>query len=187
MRSAERRYLPVLDGATRRRATTVSMRRTSKRALAREHAAYPPSLSAEYDRPTTRAECLAGGSNAQRPCPWASCAHHLALDVARNGNIKLNRPSEEIWEMSETCSLDVADDGGVTLLELGALLNLTRERSRQIAEEAMARLREHRTIRELVGMDDRQEPTEFDDGSGSRSDRDALDGLTLAQFGDMIP
>ena len=34
--------------------------------------------------------------------------------------------------MAETCSLDVADRGGITLEEVGAILNLTRERIRQV-------------------------------------------------------
>jgi hypothetical protein len=47
-------------------------------------------------RPTTRAECL----QEARPCPWASCRHHLLLEVAaikggddvRATTLRLNRP-----------------------------------------------------------------------------------------------
>lgn len=49
-----------------------------------------------------------------------------------NGAIKLNFPHLDVWEMAETCSLDVADRGGITLEEVGAILNLTRERIRQV-------------------------------------------------------
>jgi hypothetical protein len=46
-------------------------------------------------RPTTRAECL----QEARPCPWASCRHHLLLEVAaskggddiRPTTLRLNR------------------------------------------------------------------------------------------------
>ena len=68
-----------------------------------------------------------------RPCPFVSCSHHLYLDVnPETGAIKLNFPHLEVWEMAETCSLDVADRGGITLEEVGAILNLTRERIRQV-------------------------------------------------------
>ena len=61
-----------------------------------------------------------------RPCPFVSCSHHLYLDVnPETGAIKLNFPHLEVWEMAETCSLDVADRGGITLEEVGAILNLT--------------------------------------------------------------
>ena len=68
-----------------------------------------------------------------RPCPYVSCKHHLYLDVnPETGSIKLNFPDLEVWEMAETCSLDVADRGGITLEEVGEILNLTRERIRQV-------------------------------------------------------
>jgi DNA-directed RNA polymerase sigma subunit (sigma70/sigma32) len=43
--------------------------------------------------------------------------------------------------MSETCSLDVADRGGITLEEVGELLNLTRERIRQVEAAGLEKLR----------------------------------------------
>lgn len=86
-------------------------------------------------RPRTRAECKDG----IRPCPYVGCRHHLYLDVnPENGTIKLNFPHLEVWEMKETCSLDVADRGGGTLDEVGVRLNLTRERVRQIELSAGA-------------------------------------------------
>jgi hypothetical protein len=44
--------------------------------------------------------------------------------------------------MAETCSLDVADRGGLTLEGIGALLNVTRERVRQIEERAPPKIRD---------------------------------------------
>jgi hypothetical protein len=49
-------------------------------------------------RPTSRAECW----QEARPCPWASCRHHLLLEVAaskggddlRPTTLRLNRPSQ---------------------------------------------------------------------------------------------
>jgi hypothetical protein len=91
----------------------------------------------DTERPKTRAECAEG----ERPCPFVSCKHHLYLDVsARTGAIKLNFPDLEAWQMSETSALDVADRGGTTLEEVGAIMNLTRERIRQVEVKGLAKL-----------------------------------------------
>lgn len=80
-------------------------------------------------RPRTRGDCVEG----PRPCPWVSCKFHLYLDInPESGSIKLNFPDREVWEMNETCALDIADRGGITLEEVGEILNLTRERIRQV-------------------------------------------------------
>ena len=86
------------------------------------------------ERPRTRGDCIDG----PRPCPFVSCVHHLYLDVSPAGSIKLNFPAREVHELTETCSLDVADRGGVTLEEVGALINITRERARQIEALGLA-------------------------------------------------
>jgi len=92
----------------------------------------------DVDRPRTRGDC----ASMPRPCPFVSCANHLYLDVnEESGAIKLNFPHLEVWQMAETCSLDVADRGGTTLEEVGALTNVTRERVRQIETRAVSRLR----------------------------------------------
>ncbi|MBU6161975.1 MAG: DNA-binding protein, partial [Myxococcales bacterium] len=76
-----------------------------------------------------------------RPCPWVSCKFHLYLDVnPETGSIKLNFPDLEVWEMPETCALDVADRGGITLEEVGEILNLTRERIRQVEVHGLEKL-----------------------------------------------
>ena len=88
--------------------------------------------------PLTRAECEDG----PRPCPYVSCHHHLYLDVnPETGSIKLNFPDREPDEMVESCALDVAERGGITLEEVGAIVNLTRERVRQLEVRATAKLR----------------------------------------------
>jgi hypothetical protein len=91
----------------------------------------------DIGKPRMRIEC----ANGERPCPFVSCKHHLFLDVsARTGAIKLNFPDLEVWEMNETCALDVADRGGTTLEEVGAIMNLTRERIRQVEVKGLAKL-----------------------------------------------
>ena len=116
------------------RARTISVKRMTKRELEIGRLLYPEH---DYEKPQTRSECLAG----VRPCPFVSCKHHLYLDVSsRTGAIKLNFPDLEVWEMTETCALDIADRGGTTLEEVGAIMNLTRERIRQVEVKALAKL-----------------------------------------------
>ena len=92
----------------------------------------------EHLRPQTRGEC----AHAVRPCPWVSCKYHLYLDVnPEKGSIKVNFPDREVWEMEETCALDVADRGGITLEDVGEILNLTRERIRQVEGNGLDKLK----------------------------------------------
>jgi hypothetical protein len=73
---------------------------------------------------------------------FISCKHHLYLDVnPGTGSIKLNFPDKEVWELEETCALDVADRGGITLEEVGSIMNLTRERIRQVETRGLLKLR----------------------------------------------
>lgn len=97
--------------------------------------------------PTNRSECV----NGIRPCPFARCKHHLYLDVnSETGSIKLNFPDLDLWEMRETCALDVADRGGMILEEVGDILNVSRARIQQIESKSIEKARE--TARAL-GLD----------------------------------
>lgn len=92
----------------------------------------------EKERPRTRADCVDG----PRPCKFVSCKYHLYLDVnPRSGSVKLNFPEKELWELEETCALDVADRGGITLEEVGVIMNLTRERVRQVETRGIHNMR----------------------------------------------
>jgi hypothetical protein len=94
-------------------------------------------LESEIDRPHTRRECADG----PRPCPHVSCRHHLYLDVnPQTGTIKLNFPDLEVWELAISCALDVADLGGTAIELVSELMNVTRERVRQIEMQALSRL-----------------------------------------------
>jgi hypothetical protein len=116
------------------RARTISVKRMTKRELEIGRMLYPET---DYYKPHARLDCAEGA----RPCPYVSCKHHLFLDVsARTGAIKLNFPDLEVWEMNETCALDIADRGGTTLEDVGAIMNLTRERIRQVEVKALAKL-----------------------------------------------
>jgi hypothetical protein len=97
-------------------------------------------LAAELEatRPKVRADCGEG----PRPCPYVSCKFNLYVDVnPRTGSVKMNFPDKELWEIGDTCALDVADRGGITLEEVGAIMNLTRERVRQLETRGLTRLR----------------------------------------------
>jgi hypothetical protein len=127
------------------RARTISVKRMTKRELEIGRLLYPEH---DYEKPRTRSECVEG----IRPCPFVSCKHHLFLDVSsRTGAIKLNFPDLEVWEMNETCALDIADRGGTTLEEVGAIMNLTRERIRQVEVKALAKLD---ALKEMMALRD---------------------------------
>ena len=116
------------------RARTISVKRMTKRELEIGRLLYPEET---YWKPKSRAECVEG----PRPCPFVSCKHHLYIDVSpRTGAIKLNFPDLEVWDLGESCALDVADRGGTTLEDVGAIMNLTRERIRQVEVKALAKL-----------------------------------------------
>ena len=116
------------------RARTISVKRMTKRELEIGRLLYPET---DYWKPRTRADC----ASAPRPCPYVSCKYHLFIDVSsRTGAIKLNFPDLEVWEMTESCALDIADRGGTTLEDVGAIMNLTRERIRQLEVKALAKL-----------------------------------------------
>ena len=180
---APRVHLPVV--AQRVRPRTLSMRRQSKRELERGGVLYPASETAQYERPVTRGDCLPGGCNEARPCPWVSCKHHLALDVnPTNGNIKLTFPDVEVWEMRNTCALDAADEDGLTMEEVAARTNLTRERVRQMEGQSFAKIRTAEPAAFAAALElasvglPRAEVVGLTDASGARSERDALDGLS---------
>ena len=127
------------------RARTISVKRMTKRELEIGRLLYPEEA---YWKPRTRAECAEG----PRPCPFVSCKHHLYIDVSpRTGAIKLNFPDIEVWDMGESCALDVADRGGTTLEDVGAIMNLTRERIRQVEVKALAKLE---ALRDMMALRD---------------------------------
>jgi hypothetical protein len=119
---------------TRARARTISIRRLSKAELNRGREQYPES---DYWRPESRGDC----AEMDRPCPFVGCKYHLYIDVHPvRGSIKVNFPDVEVWEMTETCALDIADRGGITLEEVGEIMNLTRERVRQVETAGLGKL-----------------------------------------------
>jgi hypothetical protein len=121
---------------TRMRSKTIAMKRLTKEELRLGALLYP--MPEDVERPVTRADC----KDMPRPCPFVACKYHLYLDVnPETGSIKLNFPDLEVWEMKDTCSLDVADKNGITLEEVGEIMNLTRERIRQVEVRGLLKLK----------------------------------------------
>lgn len=140
------------------------------------HLPIAPGDSATYPRgtrrPETRGDCAAGFEERNRevdrkPCCFVGCKHHLALDVTRAGSLKLNFPAttvdgivENLFAMKATCTLDVAAPGvnpdgvgdGIALEEIGSLLNVTRERIRQMEEKFKRRLAGDPRIAAALGV-----------------------------------
>jgi DNA-directed RNA polymerase sigma subunit (sigma70/sigma32) len=132
------------------RARTISIKRLSKRELERGRLANPDE---DHDRPATRGDCLQG-EHSERPCPFVLVqVHHMYLDVSDRTRvaIKLNWPELEVWELPETCSLDVADRNGITLEDVADVINLTRERVRQLETRGLAKLKALTELAALAG------------------------------------
>lgn len=133
-----------------RRAREVRARSVSVAELARDERERKALVSALLDSPKKRvamqreprrlpmlrSDCI----DQPRPCPFVSCKHHLYLDITKSGALKLNFPDLEVHELAHSCVLDIADNGGATLEATGAMLNLTRERIRQLELKALANL-----------------------------------------------
>lgn len=91
----------------------------------REEAENPPP-----PRPRTRGECI----NGPRPCPYV-CRFSLLYEVTDRGGLKILHPDPDYDGPS--CALDVADAGARTLEEVSVLLNVSRERVRQLEEAGL--------------------------------------------------
>jgi len=152
-------HLPIVaDYAkpVRVRSRTESIARLAQRDLEAGRVAYPEQPGRDYRRPATRGDCESVGlGEPWQPCPFVSCKHNLYLDVdAQTGSIKRNFPDLEVWELTETCALHVAARGGITLDEVGEVMNLTRERVRQLENQALRAVREGITSRDWTALDD---------------------------------
>ena len=90
-----------------------------------------------YERPKTRGDC----KRIPRPCPFIACKYSLYLDVSETGSIILNFPHLDPGEMpaEQSCALDLAEKGPMTLEDIAVVTNLTRERIRQVELKALVR------------------------------------------------
>lgn len=120
----------------------------------------------EFARPKTRGDCVDG----PRPCPFASCRHHLLFDMVRDGRgatrLKLAHGHDDPTLLEESCSLDVADSGGMVLAEVGEILGIVRERARQIEAKATAKIREAGGLADYRGHEGPASPPHHDEMVG---------------------
>jgi hypothetical protein len=125
-------------GGSGPKSRTVPIKKMTKEKMRQDSLVYATDMAlANSIRPRIREEC----EREMRPCPFVGCKYHLYLDInPETGSIKLNFPDLEVWEMGKSCTLDVTDDGPVTLEEVGGIMNLTRERIRQLEESGLQAL-----------------------------------------------
>ncbi len=115
-------------------------------------------------RPRTRGECQGG----VRPCPFVSCRYHLFLDIdEETREIHLNYPGKEIFELENTCSLDIAEKGEVPLPEVARILNVGQKAVRNLVSRSLATVRARAMPLELVETD----------SPGSTQDRKPVDPI----------
>ncbi|PJF33652.1 MAG: hypothetical protein CUN57_01585, partial [Phototrophicales bacterium] len=91
-----------------------------------------------HSRPKNVSQCPKGR------CPYVGCRYHIWMDVnPKNGSITYNFPPEiGPTDILQPCALRFAEQGGRNLEEIGSYFGLTKERIRQIEEQALLRLRD---------------------------------------------
>jgi hypothetical protein len=157
------------------RAHTVCVRRI-RMTLVREAQVDTSDYTAKI--PRTWGDCQERAlGTATNPCAYLRCRHNLLLDISEDtGSYKVTWPHLASGHYGDeydalprhTCALRVADEGGMTLDEIGVMMNLTRERVRQIETKALLRLRD---LSELVRVVDDELDT-YSPGSGAHGDLD---------------
>ncbi len=103
----------------------------------------------DVQRPRTRQDCLPGGCNAERPCPFVACRNNLYIDAGISAtSFQLNMPDIEPHEMTHSCALDIADAGGMTARDIAAIWRVSHQRIFQIEVSAMRKAARH--LREIA-------------------------------------
>ncbi len=120
-------------GMGNRRVKTINLERESKADRAVVDLLYP---ERGFWRPQKRSDC----AQVTRPCPYIGCRHNMYADQGRgDATITFNFPDLEPWDVKPTasCALDIIEDQGpMTLVDVGRVLGVTRERIRQIERRA---------------------------------------------------
>ena len=85
-----------------------------------------------------------------RGVPRARCARargsrasttSISTSTRRPGRSRSTSPTSSRGSCKHTCALDVAERGGITLEEVGEIMNLTRERIRQVEVRGLLKLK----------------------------------------------
>lgn len=97
-------------------------------------------------RPETRGDCLAGGVNEERPCPWVSCDNHMAHAFPD----LMNDPEFSVSWLDHTCVLDIIDgaytgprdgDEGLTAASISRVLYTDRKEIDQLLRRGIEKMR----------------------------------------------
>lgn len=127
---------PVPRGDGGKGSLVLSLKQLKQEARLEARKLGPKAPVPDVERPKTRGDCFGG----PRPCQFVGCKFHTYLDVTEKGSLVINRPDVDVAELTASCSLDIADREPVTLEEVGGVLNLTRERVRQLEGAALKKL-----------------------------------------------
>jgi hypothetical protein len=108
----------------------------------------PVALPADWEIkpgvPRTVGDCR--DRDRSQPCAYLSCRHHLWLRLREEqpGNPAKGAQGDTTFRPStnQTCALEVAERGGTSFSEIGELLGMHHTRVRQIAERALAKLKD---------------------------------------------
>jgi hypothetical protein len=94
---------------------------------------------AAYERPTHYSDCLPGGINAARPCPWVSCRSHLYLTLSKKGSLKIAFPGKGVEDLETSCLNDVLarHKGELSLEHIGQAVGVTHQRVSQILKKVL--------------------------------------------------
>lgn len=90
-----------------------------------------------------RTKCISG----PRPCPETGCDHHLWPDTEPRGRYG---STIKIVRRSESCSKDVAERGPASLVQIGRIFGISRERVRQIESRALVKLQIAERVRSEI-------------------------------------
>lgn len=140
-----RLHLPLYEAdevpAPRRpRNRSESIKRIAKSTLRADAAEYAHEIALlSAAAPTMYAQCEAATLGTEEtPCPYLRCRWHLMSSASpRTGAVKIVLPDADgVPDLTRgpTCALRVVDEnpGGMTLESIAEMLNMTRERVRQI-------------------------------------------------------
>lgn len=122
-----------------------------------------------------------------RPCVFIACKYGLYLDVSGTGSIVLNFPHLEPGQLpaDQSCSLDLAERGEMTLEDIATATNLTRERIRQIELKALTnRARTTALEMGLTAEDAATIGMRYRVGPGAELEDTGAEGTLLSDFGE---
>lgn len=88
--------------------------------------------------PVYSRDCVGSGTNAQRPCRKTSCRYHLCgIEVGSGVQPARQAARREADGITETCAIDIANQGAHENAVIAVLLGLTTQRVDQIVKTAL--------------------------------------------------